>query len=47
MSPGRQFQLTSHDASYLELALRTGFTLATFDARLAGARRQVGERAQA
>jgi hypothetical protein len=47
MSPGRQFQLTSHDASYLELALRTGFTLATFDARLAGARRQVGERAHA
>jgi hypothetical protein len=28
MSPGRPFQLTSHDASYLELALRTGSTLA-------------------
>ena len=44
MSLGRQFQLTAYDASYLELALRTGSTLATFDAKLARAMQQVGGR---
>jgi predicted nucleic acid-binding protein len=47
MSPGRPFQLTAHEASYLELALRTGSTLATFDTQLADAMRQVSGRAQA
>ena len=44
MALGRQFQLTAYDASYLELALRTGSTLATFDAKLATAMQQVGGR---
>jgi len=44
MALGRQFHLTGYDASYLELALRTGSTLATFDAELATAMRQVGGR---
>ena len=42
MALGRQFQLTAHDATYLELALRTGSTLATFDARLAATMKQAG-----
>ena len=42
MALGRQFQLTAYDATYLELALRTGSTLATFDTRLAAAMRQAG-----
>ena len=29
-----QYQLTSYDAAYLELAMRTGFPLATLDERL-------------
>jgi len=44
MALGRQFHLTAYDASYLELALRTGSTLATFDAELATAMRQAGGR---
>jgi predicted nucleic acid-binding protein len=44
MALGRQFHLTAYDASYLELALRTGSTLATFDARLATAMHQIGGR---
>lgn len=39
---GRQLQLTAYDASYLELALRKGARLATFDAKLAAAMRGVG-----
>jgi predicted nucleic acid-binding protein len=42
MALGRQFQLTAHDASYLELALRTGSTLATFDKKLAAAMQTAG-----
>ena len=42
MALGRQFQLTAYDATYLELTLRTGSTLATFDARLAAAMKQAG-----
>jgi len=42
MALGRQFQLTAYDATYLELALRTGSTLATFDTRLAAAMKQAG-----
>jgi len=34
--------LTAYDATYLELALRTGSTLATFDTRLAAAMKQAG-----
>ena len=39
---GRQFHLSAYDATYLELALRTGSILATFDTRLAGAMQQAG-----
>jgi predicted nucleic acid-binding protein len=39
---GRQLQLTAYDASYLELALRKGARLATFDTKLAAAMRGVG-----
>ena len=42
MALGRQFQLTAYDATYLELTLRTGSTLATFNARLAAAMKQAG-----
>ena len=42
MALGRQFQLTAYDATYLELALRTGSALATFDARLAAAMQKAG-----
>ena len=44
MALGRQFQLTAYDATYLELSLRTGSTLATFDARLAAAMQKSGGR---
>jgi len=44
VSLGRVYSLTAYDATYLELALRTGRTLATFDAKLAGAMRQAGGR---
>ena len=39
---GRQLQLTAYDATYVELALRKGARLATFDQRLARAVREVG-----
>ena len=42
MSLGRQHQLTAYDATYLELALRKGATLATFDTRLARAMTSAG-----
>jgi predicted nucleic acid-binding protein len=42
MALGRQFQLSAYDATYLELAMRTGSTLATFDTRLAGAMQRAG-----
>ena len=44
MALGRQFRLTAYDATYLELSLRTGSTLATFDARLADAMQKAGGR---
>lgn len=42
MALGRQFHLTAYDATYLELALRTGSTLATFDHKLGSAMQQAG-----
>jgi len=41
---GRSSKLTGYDASYLELVLRTGRTLATFDRQLAEAARSAGVR---
>lgn len=41
---GRSFELTSYDAVYLELVLRIGGTLATFDGQLAEAVRKAGGR---
>lgn len=38
----REHKLTAYDATYLDLALRFGAVLATFDAALAGAMRTVG-----
>jgi predicted nucleic acid-binding protein len=40
----RAHKLTVYDAIYLELVLRTGRTLATFDRKLAGAARSAGVR---
>jgi predicted nucleic acid-binding protein len=40
----RAHGLTAYDAAYLELALRTGRTLATFDQKLAAAARKAGGR---
>ena len=40
----RSYKLTSYDATYLELVLRTGGELATFDRHLADAVRQAGGR---
>lgn len=42
MALARQYELTAYDATYLELALREGATLATFDNRLATAMRRAG-----
>jgi predicted nucleic acid-binding protein len=42
LSLGRSSNLTAYDATYLELVLRTGFSLATFDNQLAGAFRNLG-----
>ncbi|MFC5862486.1 type II toxin-antitoxin system VapC family toxin [Acidicapsa dinghuensis] len=39
---GRTFHLTTYDATYLELALRTSSQLATFDQKLASAARSAG-----
>jgi predicted nucleic acid-binding protein len=41
-SLARQHKLTSYDAAYLELAIRTGFPLATRDAALASAAASCG-----
>jgi predicted nucleic acid-binding protein len=41
---GRSYELTSYDAVYLELVLRIGGTLATFDGQLAEAVRKAGGR---
>ncbi len=38
----REYQLSAYDAAYLDLALRTGSALATFDRRLAAARDKAG-----
>jgi predicted nucleic acid-binding protein len=38
----RAYELTAYDATYLELVLRTGRTLATFDRQLAEAVRKAG-----
>lgn len=40
----RRYRLSSYDASYLELALRTGLPLATLDSDLAKAARKSGVR---
>jgi predicted nucleic acid-binding protein len=40
----RAYKLTAYDATYLELVLRTGRTLATFDRKLADAARAAGVR---
>ena len=42
MALAREHGLTSYDATYLELALRLGATLATFDTKLAEAMRRAG-----
>lgn len=39
---GREYGLTSYDASYLELAMRRGLPLATLDRRLADAAGRAG-----
>lgn len=41
---GRTYRLSAYDAAYLELILRTGSTLATFDRQLAQAVRKAGGR---
>jgi predicted nucleic acid-binding protein len=41
---GRVFKLTAYDATYLELAMRTGGVLATFDKKLAEVARTAGVR---
>ena len=42
VSLGRRFGLSAYDASYLDLAIRSGALMATFDQKLAAATRQVG-----
>lgn len=42
ISLGRRLRLTAYDATYLELALRKGARLATFDVKLASAMQEVG-----
>jgi predicted nucleic acid-binding protein len=44
LSLARSYKLTGYDATYLELVLRTGGTLATFDRKLAEAARAAGVR---
>lgn len=39
---GRRFQLSAYDANYLDLALRSGATLASFDKKLLDAMRAAG-----
>ena len=42
MALARQYDLSAYDATYLELALRGGAALATFDIKLGGAMRRAG-----
>ena len=42
MALAREYGLTSYDATYLDLALRMGAVLATFDVKLAGAMQRAG-----
>lgn len=42
MALGREHRLSAYDATYLELALRTGSALASFDTKLAAATTQAG-----
>jgi predicted nucleic acid-binding protein len=42
MALAREHRLSAYDATYLELALRTGSALASFDARLVAAARAAG-----
>ena len=42
MALARHHRLTAYDATYLDLALRSGAALATFDGQLAGAMRAAG-----
>jgi predicted nucleic acid-binding protein len=42
MALAREYALTSYDATYLDLALRRGAVLATFDVKLAGAMQRAG-----
>lgn len=42
MALAREHKLTAYDKTYLELALRTGSVLATFDGALANAMRNAG-----
>ena len=42
MALAREYGLTSYDATHLDLALRMGAMLATFDAKLAGAMLRAG-----
>lgn len=42
MSLAREYKLTTYDATYLDLALRSNATLATFDNDLANAMRKAG-----
>jgi predicted nucleic acid-binding protein len=44
MALARSYGLTAYDAMYLELALRKGVPLATFDSQLADATRKAGGR---
>ena len=44
MALARSYSLTAYDAMYLELALRKGVPLATFDSQLADATRKAGGR---
>ena len=44
MALARSYGLTAYDAMYLELALRRGAPLATFDSQLADATRKAGGR---
>jgi predicted nucleic acid-binding protein len=42
MALGREHRLSAYDATYLELALRTGSVLASFDVKLVAASRAAG-----
>jgi predicted nucleic acid-binding protein len=44
MALARMYSLTAYDATYLELAMRSGACLATFDRKLAAAARAAGVR---